>query len=105
MTRQLTPRQRVLTALRRREPDRVPLDVAFDTATDDAAVFHGGVDTQQVLPFGTIADVEREVLDCFTILHRGGGYIMAGSHCFQPEVPPEHILAMYDIAHEQCRYR
>ena len=34
----------------------------------DKIVFHGGVDNQFTLPFGTVEDVRREVLDNLAIL-------------------------------------
>ncbi len=58
-------------------------------------VFHGGVDTQQVMPFGTPAEVACEVemlLD--TLGADGGGYICASCHNLQARTPIPNILAM-----------
>jgi len=63
-------------------------------------VFHGGVDNQQTLPFGTTEDVRKEVRDNIRILGEGGGYIIAPCHNIQPITPVENILAMYDEAHK-----
>ena len=63
-------------------------------------VFHGGVDNQQTLPFGTAEDVRREVRDNIRILGEGGGYIIAPCHNIQPITPVENILAMYEEAHK-----
>lgn len=63
-------------------------------------VFHGGVDNQQVLPFGSIDDVRREVIRCFETLGVGGGYICAPCHNIQPNTPIENILAMYETISE-----
>lgn len=63
-------------------------------------VFHGGVDNQQTLPFGTTDDVRKEVRDNIRILGGGGGYIIAPCHNIQPITPVENILAMYDEAHK-----
>lgn len=70
----------------------------------DRLAFHGGVDTQQLLPFGTPAEVEAEVIRCMKSLGPGGGLVLGPSHFFQPDVPPENIVAMYDAAHEYGSY-
>jgi uroporphyrinogen decarboxylase len=66
--------------------------------------FHGSVDTQTVLPFGSPEDVAREVRRCIADLGRGGGLILASSHFIQPDVPPENIVALYETAREAGRY-
>lgn len=58
--------------------------------------FHGGVDTQTTLPFGSPEDVSREVAHRVATLGSGGGYIIAPSHNIQPDTSVENILAMYD---------
>jgi uroporphyrinogen decarboxylase len=58
--------------------------------------FHGGVCTQQTLPFGTPEDVRVAVLDRIATLGAGGGYILASSHDISADTPPENIVAMYD---------
>jgi uroporphyrinogen decarboxylase len=66
----------------------------------DKLVFHGGMDNQQTLPFGTVDDVAAEVLDNLRILGGGGGYILGPCHNIQAVSPPENIVAMYDTAYE-----
>lgn len=56
--------------------------------------FCGAIDTQHVLPHGTIAEVQAEVRRRIRDLAPGGGYIAASVHCIQSDVPPENILAM-----------
>jgi uroporphyrinogen decarboxylase len=68
----------------------------------DKLVFHGAVENQEVLPFGTPRQVRREVVECFETLGRGGGYICAPCHNIQPGTPVENILAMYDTIQEIC---
>jgi uroporphyrinogen decarboxylase len=63
-------------------------------------IFHGGVDNQHTLPFGTVAEVRGEVLDNLRILGAGGGYILAPCHNIQAVSPPENIVAMYDTGYE-----
>jgi uroporphyrinogen decarboxylase len=66
----------------------------------DKVVFHGGMDNQYTLPFGTIAEVRQEVLDNLRILGAGGGYILAPCHNIQAVSPPENIVAMYETGYE-----
>lgn len=65
-------------------------------------IFHGAVDNQQVLPFGSVQDVIKEVQDDIRILGAGGGYILAPCHNIQAVSPPENIVAMYDTAYPLC---
>ena len=66
--------------------------------------FHGGVDNQDVLPHGSVADVQREVRDCLRTLGAGGGYILAPCHNIQPVSPVENIVAMYETAYAEGKY-
>ena len=66
----------------------------------DQLIFHGGVDNQQTLPFGTLADVQSEVIDNIKILGADGGYIIAPCHNIQANTPPENIVAMYETGYE-----
>lgn len=66
--------------------------------------FWGGIDTQRVLPFGTVEDVRREVRQRVRDLAPGGGYVLASVHNIEADVPGENIWAMYQAAHEYGRY-
>jgi len=57
--------------------------------------FHGGMDMQHLLTHGTPGDVQKEVRRYCDVLGRQGGYILGPTHLFQPDVPPENILAVY----------
>ncbi len=61
----------------------------------DQVCFHGGIDMQHLLTRGSPAEVQAEVRRYCRSLGRGGGYILAPAHLFQPDVPPENILAIY----------
>ncbi len=64
-----------------------------------ALCFHGGIDNQRVLPFGTPEEVRAEVrLNIDTLAADGTGYILAPCHALQPVTPVENIVAMYDEA-------
>lgn len=59
--------------------------------------FHGGIDTQQLLPTGTVEQVKREVRHFIETLHHEGGYILMGSQAFEGDVPIENIEAIYQV--------
>jgi len=63
-------------------------------------IFHGAVDNQQTLPFGTPEDVKREVEQNIRIFSKGKGYVVAPCHNIQPNTPTANILAMYEAVHE-----
>jgi uroporphyrinogen decarboxylase len=61
--------------------------------------FMGGVDTQEMLPHATAAEVRRATEKLLAIMTAdGGGYILAASHTISPETPDENIFAMYEAA-------
>ncbi|MHB1294443.1 MAG: uroporphyrinogen decarboxylase family protein [Anaerolineae bacterium] len=62
-------------------------------------VFHGGVDNQYTLAFGSPDEVRAEVQDNLRILGQGGGYILAPCHNIQAVSPPENVVAMYDTGY------
>ncbi|MCC6445133.1 MAG: uroporphyrinogen-III decarboxylase-like protein [Armatimonadetes bacterium] len=65
----------------------------------DVLCFHGGIDNQAVLPFGTPEEVRAEVRHAIDALASDRtGYILAPCHNLQPVSPVENILAMYDEA-------
>lgn len=59
--------------------------------------FHGAVEAQKILPFGTTEEVRAEVRHCIDSLASDRtGYILASCHNLQTNTPLENILAMYD---------
>jgi uroporphyrinogen decarboxylase len=71
----------------------------------DRIIFHGGVDNQSTLPFGSVAEVRQEVRENIEILGEGGGYILAPCHNIQSLTPPENIVAMYEAGYEFGHYQ
>ena len=67
-------------------------------------VFHGGIDEQRVLPYGSVQDVEEEVKQRLKAFAPGGGYILAPAHNIQDDVPPENVVAMFEAAHKYGQY-
>jgi uroporphyrinogen decarboxylase len=74
------------------EPERLKADYG------SGLTFHGGFDTQNVLPFGTEAEIEAEVARVVNALKPGGGYIFSAGHNIQGDVPAQNVLAMYQAA-------
>ncbi len=70
----------------------------------DKLVFHGGIDIQQVLPFGTQEEVEEEVRTRIHAFAPGGGYILAPAHNVQADTPPANIVAMCQAAQKYGQY-
>ena len=64
--------------------------------------FHGAVENQRILPFGSPEEVRAEVRRCIdTLAADGTGYILAPCHNLQPVTPLANILAMYEEAHRR----
>lgn len=66
--------------------------------------FWGAIDTQHVLPHGSLQDVEAEVKRRITDLAPGGGYVLASVHNIQGDVPAENVLKMFQAARQIGRY-
>ena len=86
-----------------------PLAAGMDSAElkrefGSRITFHGGVDEQHVLPFGSESDVEAEVRLRLRAFGPGGGYILAPSHYVQADTPPGNLVAMCRAAREFGQY-
>jgi len=81
------------------EPERLK-----DEFGDRVAFWGGGVDTQTVLPFGSLEEVRQQARERISIFGRGGGYVFAPTQDIQADVPPENLIAMYDAVHEYGYY-
>jgi len=73
---------------------------AFKKDFGEKLIFHGGMDNQKILPFGSVEDVKRETIDNLRILGEGGGYILAPCHNIQSVTRPENVVAMYETGYE-----
>jgi len=64
-------------------------------------VFWGaGVDTQQVLPFGTPEQVKAQVTERLDIFSKGGGYVFNTIHNIVGKTPVENVIAMFEAFNE-----
>ena len=65
--------------------------------------FFGGISTQRLLPFATPDEVRAKTREILSIMKPGGGYIVSPTHAVPGDVPPENVLAMLDVFHNQDR--
>jgi uroporphyrinogen decarboxylase len=65
--------------------------------------FHGGLSTQQTLPYGSVADVQAETQ---LLLEQGsmGSYIFAPAHDVEGDVPLDNMLAFIELVQSQPGY-
>jgi len=63
-------------------------------------VFHGAIDTQQILPSGTPEQVYQHAVETIKVLGKNGGYIFAPCNSLQGDTSVENIDAMYRAARE-----
>ena len=61
--------------------------------------FHGSIENQHVLPFGTVAEVVAEVTESVR-LYQDARWICAPCHRLQPVTPTANIVALYETIHE-----
>ncbi|SHF89818.1 Uroporphyrinogen decarboxylase (URO-D) [Mariniphaga anaerophila] len=71
---------------------------------DQIVFLGGGIDTQKVLPSGTVHDVRSSVRRNIDALAPGGGFVFNTVHNIQAEVPPENIVAMWEAFREFGKY-
>ncbi len=62
-------------------------------------IFHGSIDNQQTLAFGSVDDVVQEVRQSREI-YAEARWICAPCHNLQPVSPTENIVAMYETIHQ-----
>ena len=66
----------------------------------DLVFWGGGVDTQQMLPFGKPEEVREQVLRTCDIFNKNGGFVFNTVHNTQANVPVENIVAMLEAIKE-----
>jgi uroporphyrinogen decarboxylase len=57
---------------------------------------YGGIDTQQLLPNGPVADIRRAVVEAVAATGGKGGLILSGSQGLMNDIPYSHAAAMLD---------
>jgi uroporphyrinogen decarboxylase len=71
----------------------------------DLTFWGGGVDTQHILPNGTVRQVRDEVRRRIEDLAKGGGFVFTPVHNVQSDVPPQNYMAMWEAFREYGVYR
>ena len=64
----------------------------------------GGVETQTVLPNGTVEDVRNQVRERIGVFGPGGGFVFAAVHNIQHGVPPRNVEAAVQAVLDYGRY-
>jgi uroporphyrinogen decarboxylase len=64
----------------------------------------GACDSQRVLPFGTLAEVQEETRRRIADLAPGGGFVFTPIHNIQDDISGEKTLALYRTALEHGGY-
>lgn len=78
-------------------PGMDPLELKREFGRDLS--FMGGLDTVDLLPYGTVDEVRRSTTRLLQgMTAEGGGYILAASHTIPPETPDENIFALFGEA-------
>ena len=62
--------------------------------------FHGGIDIQNTLPYGSECEVRAAARQARSTLGKGGGYILTSAHYIQADTPVQNILVLFDEAHK-----
>ena len=70
----------------------------------DLTFWGGGVDTQHVLPAGSVAEIEDQVSRVFDTMAPGGGFVFVPVHNIQADIHPQRILAVYETARRKRAY-
>jgi uroporphyrinogen-III decarboxylase len=67
---------------------------------DKMVFWGGGVDTQNVLPFGKPEQIKKDVQQRIRTFAPGGGFVFNTIHNVQPRIPVKNVLAMFDAVRE-----
>jgi uroporphyrinogen decarboxylase len=93
-----------LDVLQSLQPEAAGMDLEnLMELAGDGLCFQGGISIQRTMPFGTPADVRREVERAAAVARRKGGYIFCTSHNLQVDTPVDNIVALMEAYHEYGR--
>lgn len=71
-----------------------------DKARGRIALWGGGVDTQELLPLGSVAAIERQVHEIVDYMRQDSGFVFCAIHNILAEIAPEKVIALYRAAGE-----
>ena len=67
---------------------------------NDLVFWGGGIDTQNLLPFGTEEEIRKAVLETCEILSKDGGFVFNTVHNVQANVPVDNLITMFNAIKE-----
>ncbi|MGA2762070.1 MAG: uroporphyrinogen decarboxylase family protein [Spirochaetia bacterium] len=88
-----------LSVLHPLQPKAMPQE-EVEKACGGRVTFFGGIDTQELLPFGKPEEVRKSVESCVRLFGRQGGYIIAPSQEVMSDVPIENVHALVSAIQE-----
>ena len=92
----------ILNAL---QPNTKDMDLAtLKDSFGDRVSFFGGLDTQNIIPFGSLTDLKQEIKRVIEAAAKGGGLILAGAHNIQPDVSVEKLVKIFELSKKYGRY-
>lgn len=69
-----------------------------DKARKRLVLWGGGVDSQHLLPLGTVEEIRAQVREIVSYLKKDGGFVFCNIHNLTADIVPEKISAIYDEA-------
>ena len=70
----------------------------------DKVCLLGNIDCMDLLPSGTVQEVDAAVKQAIDTAGTGGGYIVCSSNSLHPNVNPENCIAMFEATHKYGNY-
>lgn len=70
----------------------------------DKVCLLGNIDCMELLPYGSVQEVDAAVKQAIDAAGAGGGYIVCSSNSLHPNVNPENCIAMFKATHKYGSY-
>ncbi|MDD2598665.1 MAG: hypothetical protein PHO37_05525 [Kiritimatiellae bacterium] len=70
----------------------------------DIFAFWGAIDQQYLLPRGTDAELEADIIEKITVLGAEGGYMISPAHILQSDVAPERVEKFISLCKQHGAY-
>jgi uroporphyrinogen decarboxylase len=67
-------------------------------------IFWGAIDQQELMPKGTDAELEADIIEKINILGHNGGYMISPAHIIQPDVSPERVEKFIELCLKHGKY-
>ncbi|MCL5986994.1 MAG: hypothetical protein M1371_10620 [Actinobacteria bacterium] len=64
----------------------------------------GNIDASDTLPYGSIKEIENEVINTINIAGRDGAYVLASDSDYHDGIPPKNFIAMINAAKRYGKY-